>query len=246
LNRRRLVAAVFFSLVILGVLGVIVGAEVETGGESVGVLRLNRNVPQGALFSSSDVDVVPLRISTGDLNYVTPGSVPAGSRYAVALQTGDLLQRDDILSGDTQIPISLTVSESPPLTAGELIDLFAGDPGSSAVMLIGHDLPIQQVESTTVTVLVSSRDELAWLEVMTAADASGSGAAALKLYALPAAGAAPSGAPPPGITQALCELSPNYCSDLAAPVAGAGMTPAPTRDSPATTSTVSASPTPSS
>jgi hypothetical protein len=224
LNRRRIVAAVFFSLVILGVLGVIVGAEVETGGQSVAVLRLRHDVQQGALFVSSDVDSVPLRISAGYLNYVAPGSVPSGSHYAVALQTGDLLQRDDLQVGDSRIPISLTLSDPPPLSQGEAIDLFAGLPGSSAVVLIGHDLPIQQVQSGSVTVLVNSRDELAWLEVMTAADAPGSGSAALKLYALPAAGAAPSGPPPPGITQALCELSPGACARLAGPTAA---TPSP-------------------
>jgi hypothetical protein len=217
LNRRRLLVAIFFSLVILGVLGVIVGAEVVAGRQSVDVLRLNRNVQQGAVFSSSDVDVVPLRISPGELNFVTPGAVPSGSRYAVALQTGDLLQHDDLLAGDAQIPISLSLSDPPPLAPGEPIDLFAGVSGSSAVVLIGHDLPVQQVASNAVTVLVSSRDELAWLEVMTAANAPGSGSAAVKLYAVPAAGAAPSGSPPQGITQALCELSPSACAGLAAP-----------------------------
>lgn len=218
MNRRRIVAALFFSLVILGVLGVIVGAEVATGGRSVGVLRLNHDVQQGAVFSSSDVEVVPLRVSPGELNYVTAGSVPPGSRYAVALQTGDLLQRDDLVAGDSQIPISLTLSDPPPLNRGEAIDLFAGVPGSSSVILIGHDLPVEQVQTTAVTVLVNSRDELAWLEIMTAADAPGSGSAALKLYALPAAGAAPSGVPPPSITQALCELSPSSCGGLASPI----------------------------
>ncbi len=217
MTRRRIVAAVFFSLVILGVLGVIVVAEVETSGRSVSVLRLNHDVQQGAIFTGSDVDVVPLRISPGELNYVTPGSVRPGSRYAVTLQTGDLLRRDDLLAADAQIPISLTLSDPPPLSQGEAIDLFARVPGSSAVILIGHDLPIQQVQTASVTVLVNSRDELAWLEVMRAADAPGSGSAALTLYALPAVGAAPSAAPPPGITQALCQLSPSSCAGLAPP-----------------------------
>ena len=91
LNRRRVVAAIFFSVVIIAVLGVIVGAEIVSGGQTESVLRLRTSVQRGAVFSAGDVDVVPLRVAPGDLNYEAPGAVPPGSRYAVSLQAGDVL-----------------------------------------------------------------------------------------------------------------------------------------------------------
>ena len=210
MNRQRLVAAIFFSAVILAVLGVIVGAEVVSGSATVNVLRLRTNVQQGALFSSSDVDVVELRIAPGDLNYEAPGTVPSGARYAISLQTGDLLQPDELVSGSAEIPITLTLTDPPPLQVGEAVDLFASVPESSSEALIGHDLAVQQVTGSSVTVLVGSRQELAWLEVI----AFNSD---LKLYALASVAAPPSGLPPDDVSQALCELSPSVCADLVLP-----------------------------
>jgi hypothetical protein len=209
-SRRRLVAAIFFSAVILAVLGVIVGAEVVSGGETVSVLRMSTSVQQGALFSPSDVDVVALRIAPGDLNYEAPGSVPSGSRFAIALQSGDLLQPDDLVSGDVQIPITLTLTDAPPLQVGEAIDLFANAPGTGTEVLIGHDLTVEATSGSSVTVLVNRQNELAWLEILAFNSE-------LKLYALASVAAPPSGLAPADIDQALCQLAPADCSELAVP-----------------------------
>ena len=210
MNRRRLVAAVFFSVVILAVLAVIVGAEVVSGGRTVSVLRLRVSVQQGAPFSSGDVDVVPLRVAPGQLNYESAAAVPPGARYAVALQRGDLLQPDDLISGASQVPITLDLTDPPPLQVGEALDLFTAAPGTGAELLLGHALPVQDVSGGLVTLLVPTRDELAWLEIE--ADNGN-----LRIYALASVGPAPSALAPAGVDQALCELAPMACSQLAVP-----------------------------
>jgi hypothetical protein len=221
-DRRRLGAAIFFSVVIVAVLGVIVGAEVVSSGQSVTVLRLRTAVQEGAAYSPADVEPVNLRLAPGDLNYVAPGSVPAGSRFSVALQPGDLLAPDDLVSGSAQIPITLTLADPPPIQPGEAIDLFAAVPGTTTEALIGHDLTVEQVNGDSVTLLVSSRDELAWLQVLTSSDSSG-----LKLFALAAVGPAPQGLAPGDVGQALCELAPQTCASVDAPPAS----PAPSTSS---------------
>ena len=140
MNRRRVFAAVFFSVVIIAVLGVIVGAEIVSGGQTVSVLRLRTSVQRGAVFAAGDVDVVPLRIAPGDIAYETPGSVPAGARYAIAMQAGDLLSPDDLEPAGAQIEITLTVSDPPPMQPGQPVDVFASE-GQSQV-LIGHAIPV--------------------------------------------------------------------------------------------------------
>lgn len=210
MNRRRLVAAIFFSAVILAVLGVIVGAEVVSGGQTVRVLRMRVSVRQGAPFAAGDVEVVALRLAPDQLSYESPGAVPAGARYATALESGDLLRPDDLISRSAQIPITLTLTDPPPLEVGEAIDLFTSAPGAGAELLLGHGMPVQRVSGSSVTLLVPSREELAWLEI-TADNAN------LKIYALASVGPAPSELAPAGVDQALCELAPDACAALAVP-----------------------------
>jgi len=228
-NRRRLIAATFFSVVILAVLGVIVGAEVVSSGATVSVMRLRTDVQQGAAFSSSDVEVIQLRIDPGDLNDQAPGSVPPGARYALSLQAGDLLAPDDLVSGDAEIPVTLTLTDPPPLATGEAVDLFASVPESDTEVLIGHDLAIEQVNADSVTLLVSSQQELAWLEIV----AFNSD---LKLYALASVGAPPSGLAPDDVDQAICELAPAGCPELTVPTPPGTPAPAPAASAAATSS----------
>lgn len=206
LNRRRLVAAAFFSVVILAVLGVIVGAEIASGGQTVSVLRLRADVERGAVFSVSDVDVVPLRISPGDINYEAPGSVPAGSRYAVSLRAGDLLSPDDLEQAGAQIEITLTISNPPPIQPGEAIDVFASVGQSQ--LLIGHAVPVVGVSGGELTVLVSSQEEMAWVEVA---------ASNTSLHAVVAVSRSPAGLAPDSIEQAICQLTPDECLSLGDP-----------------------------
>ena len=203
LNRRRVVAAIFFSVVIIAVLGVIIGAEIVSGGQAESVLRLRTSVQRGAVFSAGDVDVVPLRVAPGDLNYEAPGAVPPGSRYAVSLQAGDVLRPDDLEPAGAQIEISLSITNPPPMQAGQSIDVFAAV--NQSQVLIGHAIPVVDVNGGQLTVLVSSQDELAWVEIA----ASGT-----VLHAVVSVTSGPAGLPPSDVEQAICQLAPTECVSL--------------------------------
>ena len=215
MNRRRLIAAAFFSVVILAVLGVIVGAEIVSGGQTVSVLRLRTDVLRGAVFSPADVDVVPLRIAPGDASHEAPGSIQAGARYALSLRTGDVLRPDDLEAPGAQVEITLDVKDPPPISPGQAVDLFA--PMGQSQVLIAHQVPVVQITSGQITVLVSSQHELAWVEIA----ASGT-----QLNAVVSVTSGPSGLPPADPAEAICDLAPMQCAGLGgAPVIGS---PAPT------------------
>jgi hypothetical protein len=210
MNRRRLFAAVFFSVVILAVLGVIVGAEIVSGGQTVSVLRLRTGVQQGAVFRPGDVDVVSLRIAPGDVSYEAPGSVPAGARYAVAMQAGELLSPEDLAPAGAAVEITLTIAGPPPVQAGQAIDVFASL--NQSQVLIGHAVPVVDVSGGQLTVLVSSRDELAWVEIA-ASDTS--------LHAAVSVASSPEGFPPSGVDEAICQLAPGACATVGNPASSA-------------------------
>jgi hypothetical protein len=197
---------VFFSVVVVAVLGVIVGAEIVSGGQTVSVLRLSTDVSQGAVFSAGDVDVVPLRIAPGDVNYLSPGSVPAGDRFAVPMQPGDLLSPEDLLPAGDQVEVGLTITSPPPILAGQSIDVFAALDESQ--VLIGHAMPVIDVSGNQLTVLVPSRDELAWVEIA---------ASTAPLHAVVSATRAPGGLPATDVEDAICQLAPGDCAAVAVP-----------------------------
>ena len=200
MNRRRVFAAVFFSVVIIAVLGVIVGAEIVSGGQTLSVLRLRTDVQRGAVFSAADVDAVPLRLAPGDINYETPGSVPAGTRYAIPLQAGDLLSPDDLEPPGAELEIALTITDPPPVQSGESIDIFAAVEQSQ--VLIGHAIPVVDVSGGQLTVLVRTQDELPWVEIA---------ASSAPLHAVVAVTDGPTGLPPGDIQEAICQLAPFDC-----------------------------------
>jgi hypothetical protein len=202
-NRRRLIAAVFFSVVIIAVLGVIVGAEIVSGGQTVSVLRLRTSVQLGDVYSAADVDVVPLRIAPGDLNYEAVGSVPAGARFALPLQAGDLLSPDELEPPGAQIEITLSIVNPPPIQSGQSIDIFATVQESQ--VLIAHAVPVVGVSGGQLTVLVSSHDELPWVEIA---------ASTAQLHAVVAVTSGPTGLPPANLQEAICELAPTDCAGL--------------------------------
>ena len=222
MNRRRLFAAVFFSVVIIVVLGVIVGAEIVSGGQTVSVLRLSTDVQRGAVYSAADVDVVPLRIEPGDINYETPGAVPSGARYVIALQAGDLLRPDDLELPGADLEIALTITDPPPVQSGQSIDIFAAVEQSE--VLIGHAIPVMDVNGGQLTVLVSSQDELPWVEIA---------ASSAQLHAVVAVTNSPTGLAPANIGQAICQLAPTDCGALAdPPPSPSSVPPATARPSP--------------
>ena len=232
MNRRRVFAAIFFSVVIIAVLGVIVGAEIVSGGQTISVLRLRTPVQRGDVYSAADVDVVPLRIAPGDLNYETLGSVPAGARFALPLQAGDLLGPDELEPPGAEIEISLSIINPPPIQSGQSIDIFAAVQESQ--VLIAHAVPVVGVSGGQFTVLVSSQDELAWIEIA---------ASSAQLHAVVAITSGPTGLPPANVQDAICELAPSDCAGVAASSpATAPASSGAAKPSPTSTSTLTPSP----
>jgi hypothetical protein len=76
MNRRRLVAAIFFSVVIVAVLALIVVTEILNSAATVTVFRLNKDVQRGQPFNTADVDKVPVAAKGNEFNFVNPDQLP--------------------------------------------------------------------------------------------------------------------------------------------------------------------------
>lgn len=211
MNRRRLVAAIFFSAVILAVLGLIVFTEAVNSSQTVTVLRLRTDVQRGAQFSGGDVDQVPFRADPNELNYQRPGDVSRGSRYTLSLHNGDILRPDDLESPDARVALTIAVSNPPPLNPGDSVDVFAAI--GSAQVLVGHGLPLLSTASTNLTVLVPTRDEFAWVSLAAAS-------ATTPLHVVRATTDPPAGVPPSNAAGAICTLAGQQCSAAGGPGAG--------------------------
>jgi hypothetical protein len=164
MSHRRLAAAIFFSAVIVAVLGVIVYTERSNATQTVSVWMLTHDVAAGSPYESSDVQLVQVRADAGDFNFeaLSPSAYPA--RFSRGMLANDILRGDDLISDRAQSEVALTVENPPPLAAGEDIDVFAALAGDQEV-LIGHDLIVNTVSGGALTVLVPVSDEASWIAV---------------------------------------------------------------------------------
>ena len=162
MNQRRVAAAAFFSLVMVAVLGVIVYTERSSASQTISVWIVDHDVIAGALYASGDVQQVQIRAQTGDFSYEDRGPSAYAARYARSLSARDILRSDDLIATSAQSEIGLTVLNAPPLGPGERVDIFAALPTGQQA-LIGHDLTVQTVNGTSLTVLVPAADEAPWL-----------------------------------------------------------------------------------
>ena len=164
MNRRRLIAAVFFSVVIVAVLALIVFTEALTNTHQVKVMRLNKDVNRGAVFNSEDVDIIPITAQDNDFNFQDAGKLPAASvRYTQSLKNGDILRPDDIEDAGKSVEIQINVAAPPPLNAGDSIDIFAA--AGAAQVRIGHAIPIVSSSGGGLTILVPAAQEFPWIAV---------------------------------------------------------------------------------
>jgi hypothetical protein len=164
MSRRRLAAAMFFSAVIVVVLALIVYTERTNATQTVSVWIVTHDVTAGAPFSASDVQLVQVRAGSGDFNFEVDGPATFHALFARSMSVNDILRSDDLVSVTTESEIAITVTDAPPLTAGENIDVFAAVTGNQQV-LIGHDLVVNMVSGGSVTVLVPVTDEASWIAV---------------------------------------------------------------------------------
>jgi hypothetical protein len=163
-NRRRFLAASFFSLVIAAVLAVIVYTEHVNASQTVGVWVLTHNVVAGSVYSSNDVERVETRSDSAGSNDEEAGPNAMAARYAQNLSQGDVLRQDDLVPLSAQSEVALTVQDPPPLNSGDRIDVYASL-GNQQQALIGRGLIVETVSGGSITVLISAQDEPSWIAI---------------------------------------------------------------------------------
>jgi hypothetical protein len=164
MSRRRLAAALFFSAVIVVVLGLIVYTERANATQTVSVWIVTHDVAAGSPYNSSDVQRVQVRAASGDFNFELLGPSAFPARFARGMSTNDILRGDDLIANTAESEVALTVENPPALTPGENIDVFAALAGDQQV-LIGRDLIVNTVSGGSLTVLVPASDEASWVAV---------------------------------------------------------------------------------
>jgi hypothetical protein len=164
MNRRRLAAAIFFSVVIVLVLGVMVYLEQAGRQQTVTVFILKHAVLAGSTYSADDVSAVSVRAQEGDFNYEHRAPGQYGARYTEDLRANDILRDDDLVDASAQVEIAVTLQAPPPLTAGDHIDVFA-TVGGGRQARIGQAMTVLTASGGALTILVPIDQEEAWISV---------------------------------------------------------------------------------
>ncbi len=164
MNRRRLAAAVFFSAVIVLVLGVMVYLEQAGRQQTVTVFILKHSVLAGSAYSADDVSLVSVRAQEGDFNYEHRSPAQYAARYAQDLRANDILRGDDLVDAGAQVEIAVTLQSPPPLSAGDRIDVFAAVAGGRQAR-IGQGVTVLTASGGALTILVPVDQEEAWISV---------------------------------------------------------------------------------
>jgi hypothetical protein len=164
MSRRRLAAALFFSAVILAVLGVIVYTEQMNATQMASVWVVTHDVVAGTPFSSNNVQLVEVRSGSGDFNFEVEGPSAFHALFVRSLTTNDILRSDDLIAASAESQVAITVEDAPPLAPGNDIDVYAAVSTGQQV-LVGHDLVVNTVSGSSITVLVPVADEPAWIAI---------------------------------------------------------------------------------
>ncbi|HSP65764.1 MAG TPA: hypothetical protein VLO10_06205 [Candidatus Deferrimicrobium sp.] len=164
MNRRRLAAAIFFSTVIVLVLGVMVYLEQAGRQQTVTVFVIKHSVLAGAIYSADDVTAVSIRAQEGDFNYEHRAPGQFNARYTQDLHTNDILRDDDLVDANAEVEIAVTLQAPPPLAAGDHIDVFA-TVGGGRQARIGQAVTVLSASGGALTILVPVDQEEAWISV---------------------------------------------------------------------------------
>ncbi len=205
MNRRRLVAAIFFSAVIVLVLGVMVYLQQAGGQQTITVYILRHSVLAGSTYSAADVAAVTVRAQEGDFSYEhrAPGQYQA--RYSQNLNGDDILRDDDLVDAGAQVEVAVTVQAPPPLSAGDRVDLFATIGGGRQAR-IGQAVTVLTASGGALTILVPVQQEEAWISVASSS---------LALHAARSAQLDPSSLQPLSPDDAVSRLCGSSCAAVA-------------------------------
>ncbi len=154
----------FFSTVIVLVLGVMVYLEQAGGQRTVTVYILRHPVLAGSLYSADDISTTSVRAQEGDFNYEhrSPSQYPA--RYTQDLEGNDILRDDDLVNMNAQVEIALALQSPPPVSAGDRIDVFA-TLGGGRQARIGHGVTVLTASGGALSILVPVDVEEQWVSV---------------------------------------------------------------------------------
>ncbi len=164
MNRRRLAAAIFFSAVIVLVLGVMVYLEQASGRQTVSVYVLKHAVLAGAVYSADDVTTASVRAQEGDFSYEHRSPLQYAARYSQDLHSNDILRDDDLVDMGAEVEIAATVEAPPPLSPGDRIDVFA-TVGGGRQARIGQAVTVLAASGGALTLLVPRQQEGSWMAV---------------------------------------------------------------------------------
>ena len=208
MNRRRLIAAVFFSVVIVAVLALIVFTEAINSSATVHVMRLKRNVGVGQVMDpNQDFDIVPITAHDNDFNFQDPNNLPAPKvRYTLGMHNGDIIRPDDLEDANKRVEVPITATAPPPVQAGDSIDIIAIE-GTKPVP-IGHGIPVETASGNQLTILVPAAEELDWVAVASSQTALH----IVRSASAGPAGTSPAAGPPSDLNaaiQALCKCTVN-------------------------------------
>jgi hypothetical protein len=161
---KRVAAAAFFSAVIVLVLALIVYTEQNNVSQTVAVWILTRDVSAGSVYSAADVQQVQIRGASGDFNYEVRSPSQFAARYTRGLKSHDVVRADDLVSMTAESEVAVTIQNPPPLSPGDLIDIFAALPTGQQA-LIGRDITVETVSGGSLTLVVPISDEASWIAV---------------------------------------------------------------------------------
>ncbi|MFI5312814.1 MAG: hypothetical protein ACHQ06_01465 [Candidatus Dormibacteria bacterium] len=210
MDRRRLIAAAFFSTVILLVLGVMVYLQQAANQRAITVYVLKHAVLAGSPYAAEDISVVSMRAQEGDFQYEHRSPAQYAARYTQNLHPNDILRDDDLIDAGAQVEIALTLQAPPPLSAGDRIDVFASVGGGRQAR-IGQGVTVLTASGGALTVLVPIDLEAAWISVASSS---------IALHAVRSAQQDPSSLQPLAPGDAVSRLCGSAC-------AGAGGSPTP-------------------
>lgn len=164
MNRRRVAAAIFFSVVIVATLSVMVYLQASSNQQTVTVFILRHGVLAGSPYRDDDVTAVALRASAGDFNYERRAPGQYGARYTQDLAANDIVRDDDLADVSSQVEVAVTMQAPPPLSPGDHIDVFA-TVGGGRQARIGRGVTVLTASGGALTILVPVEDEEAWISV---------------------------------------------------------------------------------
>ncbi|GAC1572814.1 MAG: hypothetical protein NVS3B18_06090 [Candidatus Dormibacteria bacterium] len=137
-------AAILFTTVIFGVLGVIAYSGYQSGLNRQQVYMLRHDVLAGQVISQGDLVSSMVRADPDEFRTAESralGSLIGHHRYLITLHRDDILRQDDTEDADraVQVPVNIAIGAAG-VAVGDTIDIYADSNGST--LLVGRHLPV--------------------------------------------------------------------------------------------------------